>query len=77
MASFEPRIALLLSCSERQRWLGALPGPEAAVLTAQFGQQLPLLGIALANLFSPHKDQRGYSRNLLHNLSASLLLLGD
>ena len=77
MASFEPRLALLLSCAERQRWLGALPGPEAAVLTAQFGQQLPLLGIALANVFSPHKDQRGYSRNLLHNLSASLLLLGD
>ncbi len=50
---------------------------EISALSSRFGDRLPLVGFPSFGEIAPHKNQQGYTRNLFHNMTYVLLLLGE
>lgn len=71
--------ALLISCSGRKLVLGQRMDEEVGALTAAFSRALPLAGFLSAGEVAPLRRNGApdaYTRNLFHNMSCVLLLIG-
>lgn len=74
---FEPAAAFFVSCNGRKWLLGEQIRHETLALKETFGRDLPLVGFASFGEIGPLKTERGgYTRNLFHNMTYVLLLLG-
>ncbi len=76
-AAFQPKAALIVSCGGRKQMLGPQIGNEITSLTGAFAERLPLAGFPSFGEIAPLKGPAGYTRNLFHNMTYVLLLLGD
>lgn len=76
-ASFTPKAAIVISCGGRKQMLGPRIEHEISALSSRFGDRLPLVGFPSFGEIAPHKNQQGYTRNLFHNMTYVLLLLGE
>ena len=74
---FQPKAAVIVSCGGRKQLLGDKIHHETAALNAAFADQLPLVGFPSFGEIGPLQSADGYSRNLFHNMTYVLLLLGD
>ena len=71
--------ALVISCSGRKFLLGQRIGEEVGALTTAFPGGLPLAGFLSAGEVAPLRrggSPDAYTRNLFHNMSCVLLLIG-
>ena len=71
--------ALLISCSGRKFLLGQRISEEVGALTDAFSRTLPLAGFLSAGEVAPLRrdgSPDAYTRNLFHNMSCVLLLIG-
>lgn len=76
-AEFEPVAALIVSCNGRKGLLGEQLHHEIDALGQEFGRQLPLAGFPSFGEIGPLRLPDGhYSRNLFHNMTYVLLLIG-
>lgn len=76
-AEFEPVAALIISCNGRKGLLGEQLHHEIDALAQEFGPQLPLAGFPSFGEIGPLRLPDGrYSRNLFHNMTYVLLLIG-
>ena len=74
---FEPAAAFFVSCNGRKWLLGEQIRHETLALKQTFGRELPLVGFASFGEIGPLKTEDGrYTRNLFHNMTYVLLLLG-
>jgi hypothetical protein len=75
---FEPAAAFFVSCNGRKWLLGDQVRHETLALSETFGDALPLVGFASFGEIGPLKTARGtYTRNLFHNMTYVLLLVGQ
>ena len=74
---FAPKAAVIVSCGGRKQLLGERIRHETAALSEAFGHRLPLVGFPSFGEIGPLPQADGYSRNLFHNMTYVLLLLGD
>ncbi|WP_374561952.1 FIST signal transduction protein [Ideonella sp.] len=75
---FEPAAAFFVSCNGRKWLLGEQIRHETLALSETFGQNLPLIGFASFGEIGPLKAaDGGYTRNLFHNMTYVLLLIGQ
>lgn len=74
---FRPVAALIVSCIGRKVVLNSGVTEEVAALTRQFPDGLPLVGFPSFGEIGPLREEGGYSRNLFHNMSYVLLLIGN
>lgn len=75
---FEPAAAFFVSCNGRKWLLGEQIRHETLALGETFGQELPLIGFASFGEIGPLKTAGGrYTRNLFHNMTYVLLLIGQ
>ncbi|MED5621360.1 FIST signal transduction protein [Ideonella sp. BN130291] len=76
--AFEPAAAFVVSCNGRKWLLGEQIRHETLALSQTFGAQLPLVGFASFGEIGPLKRADGsYTRNLFHNMTYVLLLVGQ
>lgn len=75
-SGFKPAAALVVSCVGRKWLLGERAGQEARALAECFGDDLPAAGYPSFGEFAPLVTAGGYSRNLFHNMTYVLLLIG-
>ena len=71
--------AVLISCSGRKFLLGQRIAEEVGALTDAFSRELPLAGFLSAGEVAPRRRSESpdtYTRNLFHNMSCVLLLIG-
>ncbi len=74
---FEPAAAFFVSCNGRKWLLGDQIRHETLALKETFGHGLPLVGFASFGEIGPLRTRGGgYTRNLFHNMTYVLLLLG-
>jgi hypothetical protein len=74
----EPAAAFFVSCNGRKWLLGEQIHHETSALSKVFGHELPLVGFASFGEIGPLRTARGsYSRNLFHNMTYVLLLIGQ
>lgn len=76
---WHPRLALIISCSGRKALLQERIGREVAALHETLGADLPVCGFPSYGEIGPLRDPQGsgYTRNLFHNMTCVLLLIGD
>lgn len=75
---FEPAAAFFVSCNGRKWLLGEQIRHETLALSETFGIDLPLIGFASFGEIGPLKAaDGGYTRNLFHNMTYVLLLIGQ
>lgn len=75
---FQPAAAFFVSCNGRKWLLGKEILHETLALSEAFGAQLPMVGFASFGEIGPLRlKQGGYTRNLFHNMTYVLLLIGD
>ncbi|MCB1192235.1 MAG: FIST C-terminal domain-containing protein [Leptospiraceae bacterium] len=72
----EPIAALIVSCAGRKWILGDKIEHEVKALTKEFGFSLPLAGFPSFGEIGPLWQEHGYSRNLFHNMTYVLMLIG-
>lgn len=76
-SEFEPVAALIISCNGRKGLLGDQLHHEIDALSQEFGSKLPLAGFPSFGEIGPLRLPDGqYSRNLFHNMTYVLLLIG-
>jgi hypothetical protein len=80
--SFEPRAALVVSCAGRKQLLGGSIEHEVAAVRQALsqpsgGQPVGIAGYPSFGEFAPLRCAGGYTRNLFHNMTYALLLLGE
>lgn len=76
--AFEPAAAFFVSCNGRKWLLGEQIRHETLALSETFGRELPLIGFASFGEIGPLRTARGgYTRNLFHNMTYVLLLVGQ
>lgn len=75
-SGFEPAAALVVSCAGRKWLLGERVGHEVRALSESFGDNLPITGFPSFGEIGPLRMASGYSRNLFHNMTYVLLLIG-
>ncbi|MCP5161565.1 MAG: FIST C-terminal domain-containing protein [Hahellaceae bacterium] len=73
---FEPSAAIIISCAGRKSLLGEDVNHEIKALSEQFGITFPIVGFPSFGEIGPLKNAEGYTRNLFHNMTYVLLLLG-
>lgn len=75
---FVPSAGIIVSCAGRKQLLGGRIWHEVeALLGARWAGQPAIAGYASFGEFGPVPTPSGYSRNLFHNMTYILLLLGD
>lgn len=72
----DPAAALVVSCAGRKWLLGDDIGHEVSALGEAFPAGLPLTGFCSFGEIGPLRTAQGYSRNLFHNMTYILLLIG-
>lgn len=76
-SGFAPSAALIVSCAGRKSLLGGQIGFEVTALTDAFSPDLPIAGFPSFGEIAPLYYQGHYTRNLFHNMTYVLLLLGS
>lgn len=76
-AAWQPKAALIVSCGGRKQMLGPQISHEISSLTEAFATGLPLAGFPSFGEIAPLKGPKGFTRNLFHNMTYVVLLLGD
>ncbi len=74
--NFDPVAALVVSCAGRKWLLGTDIEKEAQALTEHLGDSLPIAGFPSFGEISPLRTEQGYSRNLFHNMTYVLTVIG-
>ncbi|HEX7670904.1 MAG TPA: FIST N-terminal domain-containing protein [Polyangiaceae bacterium] len=75
---FVPSAGIIVSCAGRKQLLGGKIRHEVeALLGARWAEQPAIAGYPSFGEFGPVPTPNGYSRNLFHNMTYVLLLLGD
>lgn len=80
---FHPVAAFIVSCNGRKWLLGEQIRHETLAIAETFGARLPLVGFASFGEIGPLKKSSpeagggAYTRNLFHNMTYVLLLVGD
>jgi hypothetical protein len=75
-SGFEPSAALIVTCAGRKALLGGKILFEMQSLSDAFGQTLPIAGFPSFGEIAPLMYQGRPTRNLFHNMTYILLLLG-
>jgi hypothetical protein len=75
-SAVDPAAALVVSCAGRKWLLGDEIGHEVSALGSAFPAGLPLTGFCSFGEIGPLRTAQGYSRNLFHNMTYILLLIG-
>ena len=76
-SGFKPAAALIISCAGRKWLLGGQIGYEVDAIADAFEGRLPLAGFPSFGEIGPLFHQGHYTRNLFHNMTYMLLLLGE
>lgn len=76
-SGFQPSAALVVSCAGRKWLLGGEIAFEVGAIEEAFGGALPLVGFPSFGEIGPLFHQGAYTRNLFHNMTYILLLLGN
>ncbi|MBS3805795.1 MAG: FIST C-terminal domain-containing protein [Oleiphilaceae bacterium] len=76
VSGFQPAAALLISCVGRKVVLGDQVDQEVGAVSDSFGKTLPLAGCPSFGEIGPMRTATGYSKNLFHNMTYILLLIG-
>lgn len=76
-SAFKPAAALIISCAGRKWLLGGQIGYEVDAIADAFEGRLPLAGFPSFGEIGPLFHQGHYTRNLFHNMTYILLLLGE
>lgn len=74
---FTPVAALIVSCAGRKWLLGSGIEKEVQALKDNLDDELPLAGFPSFGEIAPLKINHGYSRNLFHNMTYVLTLIGQ
>lgn len=74
--NIDPAAALVVSCAGRKWLLGDQIEHEVQALNEAFPAGLPLAGFCSFGEIGPLRTPQGYSRNLFHNMTYILLLIG-
>ena len=64
-----PAGVLVISCTGRKAFLGALIENEVSTLRNVFSPELPLAGFASRGEIAPRRTDSGYTHNLFHNMT--------
>ncbi|MDP3651688.1 MAG: FIST N-terminal domain-containing protein [Rhodoferax sp.] len=75
-SGFLPSAALIISCAGRKWLLGGEIAFEVGMVESAFGGTLPIAGFPSLGEIGPLYHQGAYTRNLFHNMTYVLLLLG-
>ena len=75
-SGFLPSAALIISCAGRKWLLGGEIAFEVGMIESAFGGTLPIAGFPSLGEIGPLYHQGAYTRNLFHNMTYVLLLLG-
>ncbi len=75
-SEFDPAAGIIVSCAGRKGVLGGEVGHEVTAVTERFGDSLALAGFPSFGEMGPLKNPSGYTRNLFHNMTYVLLLIG-
>lgn len=76
-SGFQPSAALVVSCAGRKWLLGGEIAFEVSAIEEAFGGALPMVGFPSFGEIGPLFHQGAYTRNLFHNMTYVLLLLGN
>ena len=76
-SSFIPSAALIVSCAGRKWLMGGQIDFEVRAITDKFDGKLPVAGFPSFGEIGPLWHDGRYTRNLFHNMTYVLLLLGD
>ncbi len=76
-SGFQPAAAIIVSCSGRKWVLGDDIKYEISSLSDNFDSPLPIVGFPSFGEIGPLKTESGYTRNLFHNMTYVLLLIGQ
>ncbi|MES2261641.1 MAG: FIST C-terminal domain-containing protein [Pseudomonadota bacterium] len=76
-SGFAPSAALIVSCAGRKLVLGGDTAFEVQAIAERFTPDLPIAGFPSFGEIAPLFYDGKYTRNLFHNMSYILLLLGD
>ncbi|MBV8465265.1 MAG: FIST C-terminal domain-containing protein [Burkholderiales bacterium] len=74
--NFEPKAAIIVSCAGRKWLLGGQIEHEVKALSDRFPAGLPIVGFPSFGEIGPLRNETGYTRNLFHNMTYVLLLVG-
>lgn len=76
---WRPRLALIISCAGRKGLLQERIGQEVTALHQALGNDLPVCGFPSFGEIGPLRSHHGegYTRNLFHNMTYVLLVVGD
>ncbi|HEX7646533.1 MAG TPA: FIST N-terminal domain-containing protein [Noviherbaspirillum sp.] len=75
-SNFVPAAALIISCAGRKWLMGGHIEHEVRFIEERFQHCLPLAGFPSFGEIGPMARKDGYTRNLFHNMTFVLLLLG-
>ncbi|MBL8509374.1 MAG: FIST C-terminal domain-containing protein [Chitinimonas sp.] len=73
---FQPVAGLIVSCTGRKQMLGNDIAREAGILAESFPAGLAIAGYPSFGEIGPLREGEGYTRNLFHNMTYILLLVG-
>lgn len=76
-SGFRPSAALIVSCAGRKWLLGGEIAFEVGTIENAFGGSLPIAGFPSFGEIGPLRHNNAYTRNLFHNMTYVLLLLGS
>jgi len=74
---FEPSAALIISCAGRKSLLGGQIDFEVDAIRDAYTQTFPIVGFSSFGEIGPLRHEGHYTRNLFHNMTYVLLLLGS
>ncbi|NRF69606.1 FIST C-terminal domain-containing protein [Aquincola sp. S2] len=74
---FDPAAALVITCAGRKWLVGGNIRYEVDAVFGAFGRTLPLAGFASFGEIGPLRHDGQYTRNLFHNMTFVLLLIGS
>ncbi|QDQ27730.1 hypothetical protein FNU76_15990 [Chitinimonas arctica] len=76
LLAFQPVAGLIVSCTGRKQMLGSDIRRETELLSEAFPDGLALAGYPSFGEIGPLREGQGYTRNLFHNMTYVLLLIG-
>lgn len=76
-SGFEPSAALIISCAGRKALLGGQIDFEVNAIRDAYSRPLPIVGFSSFGEIGPLRHDGHYTRNLFHNMTYVLLLIGQ
>lgn len=73
---FDPAAALIVSCAGRKWLLGGQIDHEVQAIASAFGRDIPAAGFSSFGEIAPMLHEGRYTRNLFHNVTYVVMLIG-